>query len=141
MCEPIYIGFLAFTTFDLVNNLVGILYIIFNVFLYTVVVFLVNGKNESMNEWMSEWMNEWTLYVCEGEEKCTTNFSCLELFLIDIDECMTNTHNCDIYAVCNNTDGFHNCTCKPGFSGDGSNCTGNNVSLFFICLWLRWFLG
>ena len=31
-------------TFDLVNNLVGILYIIFNVFLYTVVVFLVNGK-------------------------------------------------------------------------------------------------
>ena len=38
------IGFLAFTTFDLVNNLVGILYIIFNVFLYTVVVFLVNGK-------------------------------------------------------------------------------------------------
>ena len=39
-----YIGFLAFTTFDLVNNLVGILYITFNVFLYTVVVFLVNGK-------------------------------------------------------------------------------------------------
>ena len=35
------------TTFDLVNNLVGILHIIFNVFLYTVVVFLVNGK---MNE-------------------------------------------------------------------------------------------
>ena len=48
-------GFLAFTTFDLVNNLVGILYIIFNVFLYTVVVFLVNGK---INEWMNEWMYE-----------------------------------------------------------------------------------
>ena len=29
---------------DLVNNLVGILYIIFNVFLCVVVVFLVNGK-------------------------------------------------------------------------------------------------
>ena len=29
---------------DLVNNLVGILYIIFNIFLCTVVVFLVNGK-------------------------------------------------------------------------------------------------
>ena len=39
-----YIGFLAFITFNLVNNLVGILYIIFNVFLYTVVVFLVKGK-------------------------------------------------------------------------------------------------
>ena len=44
-----YTGFLAFTTFDLVNNLVGILYIIFNVFLYTVVVFLVNGK---INDWL-----------------------------------------------------------------------------------------
>ena len=43
-----YIGFLAFTTFDLVNNLVEILYIIFNVFLYTI-VFVVNGKNK-MNE-------------------------------------------------------------------------------------------
>ena len=37
-------GFLAFTTFDLVNNLVAILYSIFNVFLYTFVVFLVDGK-------------------------------------------------------------------------------------------------
>ena len=36
-------GFLAFTTFDLVNNLVEYCNI-FNVFLYTVVVFLVNGK-------------------------------------------------------------------------------------------------
>ena len=43
-----YIGFRAFTTFDLVNNLVAILYIIF-VFLYTVVVFLVNGK---INDWL-----------------------------------------------------------------------------------------
>ena len=45
-----YIGFLAFTIFNLVNNLViGILYIIFNVFLFTVVVFLVNGKIKWMN--------------------------------------------------------------------------------------------
>ena len=47
-----YIGFLAFTTLDLVGNLVGILYIIFNVVLYTVVAFLVNDK---MNEWMIWW--------------------------------------------------------------------------------------
>ena len=44
-------GFLAFTTFNLVHNLIGILYIIFNVFLYTVAVFLVNGK---INEWMND---------------------------------------------------------------------------------------
>ena len=45
-----YTGFLAFTTFNLVNNLVGIFYIIFNVFLYTVVVFLVKSKRKGMNE-------------------------------------------------------------------------------------------
>ena len=55
--SPVYIAFLAFTTFDLVNNLVGILYIIFHVSLYTVVVFLVKGKIKWMNEWMNEWKN------------------------------------------------------------------------------------
>ena len=34
--------------------------------------------------------------------------------------------------MCNNTEGSHNCTCKPGYSGDGSNCTGNNMFLFFV---------
>ena len=60
-------------------------------------------------------------------------FLTLELSFIDVDECMINTHNCDINAVCNNTEGSHNCTCKPGYSGDGiSSCTGNNVFLFFV---------
>ena len=60
-------------------------------------------------------------------------FLTLELSFIDVDECMINTHNCDINAVCNNTEGSHNCTCKPGYSGDGiSSCTGNNVFLFLV---------
>ena len=42
----------------------------------------------------------------------------------DIDECATGTHNCGDHAVCNNTNGGHNCTCKKGFIGDGENCTG-----------------
>ena len=46
------------------NNLVGMLYIIFNVFLYTVVVFLVNGKIQWMNEWMNKWMNCVELFRC-----------------------------------------------------------------------------
>ena len=37
-------GFLAFTTFDLVNNLVAILYSIFNVFLYTLLYFWLMAK-------------------------------------------------------------------------------------------------
>ena len=46
----------------------------------------------------------------------------------DIDECATGTHNRSDYAVCNNTKGGHNCTCKKGFIGDGVNCTGNTFA-------------
>ena len=42
----------------------------------------------------------------------------------DFNECATGTHNCSDHAVCNNTKGGHNCTCKKGFVGDGENCTG-----------------
>jgi len=45
--------------------------------------------------------------------------------VLDIDECTDGTHKCDINgAVCINTLGSHNCTCKNGFVGDGRNCTG-----------------
>ena len=43
----------------------------------------------------------------------------------DINECEGGTHNCSSNAVCNNTKGFYNCTCKPGYEGDGNNCTGD----------------
>ncbi|PFX13873.1 Fibrillin-1 [Stylophora pistillata] len=42
----------------------------------------------------------------------------------DIDECSQNSHNCsNITATCNNTKGTFKTSCKPGFSGDGNNCT------------------
>lgn len=43
---------------------------------------------------------------------------------IDIDECSNNTDNCDVNAFCNNTMGSHNCTCNPGYTGNGTWCTG-----------------
>jgi len=52
----------------------------------------------------------------------------------DINECATGTHNCSDYAVCNNTKGGHNCTCKKGFIGDGVNCTGNTFALALVML-------
>ena len=52
----------------------------------------------------------------------------------DIDECVTGTHNCSDFAVCNNTKGGHNCTCKKGFLGDGENCTGNTFAFAFVML-------
>ena len=44
---------------------------------------------------------------------------------LDIDEGANRTENCDVDAVCNNTWGSYNYTCKDGIYGDGINCTGN----------------
>ena len=49
---------------------------------------------------------------------------------LDINECSTNTDNCDGNATCtNNADNF-TCTCNTGFEGNGLSCTG----LWFIII-------
>ena len=49
----------------------------------------------------------------------------LHFFLVlDIDECATNTDNCHFNASCNNNNGSYDCTCNPGFTGNGQTCTG-----------------
>ena len=55
-------------------------------------------------------------------------------FLTDIDECKTYSDKCHVNALCNNTHGSHICTCKPGYTGDGRNCTGtvNNLRSLHI---------
>ena len=45
-------------------------------------------------------------------------------FFTDVDECKTYPDKCHVNALCNNTHGSHVCTCKPGYTGDGRNCTG-----------------
>ena len=45
----------------------------------------------------------------------------------DIDECVAGTHNCSVDAVCNNTKEAYNCTCNPGYQGDGRECQGNSL--------------
>ena len=62
----------------------------------------------------------------------------LFLFLTDIDECKTYPDKCHVNASCKNTNGSHVCTCKPGYTGDGRNCTGtvNNLGglhIIFDC--------
>ena len=42
----------------------------------------------------------------------------------DIDECSTDTDNCDMRASCINNDGSFLCTCNIGYTGDGIMCTG-----------------
>ena len=41
----------------------------------------------------------------------------------DIDECATQTDNCDLNAECTNTDGSFDCTCVFGYDGDGVDCS------------------
>ena len=47
----------------------------------------------------------------------------------DIDECTAGFSDCDVDAVCTNTEGSYYCSCKPGFTGDGKDCTGEVLSL------------
>ena len=50
----------------------------------------------------------------------------------DINKCEGGTHNCSSNAVCNNTKGSYNCTCKPGYEGDGNHCTGDSFRTLVI---------
>ena len=42
----------------------------------------------------------------------------------DINECAIGTDNCDTHAVCTNTVGSFTCTCRSGYDGDGTTCSG-----------------
>jgi len=64
-------------------------------------------------------------YVQNKVFKTISNFS-------DIDECQEGlSDRCDPNSVCSNTIGGYECTCRPGYSGDGSVCHGelNNAML------------
>jgi len=42
----------------------------------------------------------------------------------DVNECAVNNGGCSPVAACINTPGSSTCTCLPGYTGDGVNCTG-----------------
>jgi len=54
-----------------------------------------------------------------------------KILKIGIDECSVNNGGCDLNAICSNTNGTISCACKPGFLGNGLNCTGMIASFFF----------
>jgi len=49
----------------------------------------------------------------------------LRVELANINECTDGTHNCDGNATCTDTENGYDCTCNPGFSGDGFACAPN----------------
>ena len=42
----------------------------------------------------------------------------------DADECAMDKHNCSSDGDCANVMGSYQCTCNPGFTGDGKTCQG-----------------
>ena len=52
------------------------------------------------------------------------SIDCFVCLIIDIDECSSSSHGCDVNAVCSNVQGSYHCACKAGYSGDGKSCTG-----------------
>ena len=63
---------------------------------------------------------------------CLCEFHCVTYihydfirFLLDINECESDSLNdCDGNADCIDTIGSYNCSCSPGYEGNGFNCTG-----------------
>ena len=85
----------------------------------------------------SECVNTEGNYSCQCEPGFTGDgYNCTGLFYTwnksvvfnisfmkaDIDECLDDV--CEMNAECVNTNGSFSCQCKPGFTGDGYNCTG-----------------
>lgn len=53
----------------------------------------------------------------------TSLFECTIPTAADINECALGEDECDDNATCSNTEGSYQCTCDPGFTGNGFNCT------------------
>lgn len=44
--------------------------------------------------------------------------------ITDVDECLVGNGGCHAKAQCTNTVGSRNCSCLPGYIGDGFGCAG-----------------
>ena len=79
-----------------------------------------------------KWILWWATAIAEKKKEISFDHSVPDFFFADINECKAGKHNCGANANCQNTKGSFVCTCKPGSSGDGVSCTGeNNTSVFF----------
>ena len=56
------------------------------------------------------------------------------IFQLDMDECVEDTYDCDVNAVCENNIGSYFCECAEGWTGNGTICTGYVSVLLYLSL-------
>lgn len=56
----------------------------------------------------------------------------LQFLCPDINECATNTADCHSDANCTNVEGSFDCSCKTGYTGNGTYCEGNHVAILSV---------
>ena len=52
-------------------------------------------------------------------------------FFSDVDECIRQFHSCHHNAICQNTRGGYQCSCKTGYIREANSCVGEKL-LYFI---------
>ena len=70
--------------------------------------------------------------VANARDSICDTYMHVRFTFLDIDECSTNSHSCDVNAVCSDTRGSYTCACKGGYSGDGRRCTGKIFLVGFV---------
>ena len=71
------------------------------------------------------YMNCNLMYNAASWVICIAVLQTLFCFCLDINECqLSSLNDCDGNADCIDTIGSYNCSCNPGYEGDGFNCTG-----------------
>lgn len=82
--------------------------------------------------------NRWPAQRGCHEAWVSAEFSLKDLYLsLDVNECVTNTHRCNLHAECLNTEGSFKCKCKQGYRGSGFDCAGeyhwmSGIVLYFF---------
>ncbi|KAL9961076.1 hypothetical protein ACROYT_G029957 [Oculina patagonica] len=61
-------------------------------------------------------------FVVSDLDECSTQTDNCDVNAVYLDECKTHTDYCDVNADCENTVGSYRCSCKAGYKGDGQTC-------------------
>ena len=100
------------------------------VFLVTLAVLVYSFNNQTINLWNSSNTTDNAVLQCLCLSFLVPAPLNLLVFFPDIDECNAANNSCHENAWCNNTQGSFSCSCKPGYEGDGYNCTGKILWVF-----------